>query len=193
MTLRVVVVDIKPVRGPRLDAALRAAGFEVLATVAGGAAAHESVRRLAPDAVVIDADSPARDTLENLALLHRDSPKPTVMLAQQGTPALIRAAAQAGISLYVVEHVSPAALRSLVEVAMLHFHDRRLLAQALDDTRQTLASRRLIDRAKCLLMERAGLSEAQAYRRLRELSMNRSQPMADIARLVLRMEAAAIQ
>lgn len=174
-----------------LEGALAAAGYDVVAREADEAALERRVRELEPDAIVIHADSPARDTLEHLALLHSRWPRPTLMLCGEGDARAARAAAQAGVSLYVVDRLSPASVRSLVDMALLHFQDRQLLTRELARARQALEDRRAIDRAKCLLMEHESLSEAQAYHRLRRLAMKRGQRLGDLARALLARQARA--
>lgn len=168
-----------------LEEALGQAGFAVLARESDEAALEQRVRELQPDAIIIHADSPARDTLEHLALLHRRWPRPMVMLCGQGDSRSTRAAVQAGVSLYVVDQLSPGVVRSLVDMALLHFQDRQLLRRELDNARQALDDRRAIDDAKCLLMEREGLTESDSYHRMRQLAMRRGQRMADLARVLL--------
>jgi response regulator NasT len=168
-----------------LERALGAAGFLVLGSVDSESDLDAAVRAHAPDAIVIHADSPARDTLEHVALLNRRTPKPVVMLCAGGDRALLRAAAQAGVSLYAVDGLTPALLHSLVEVAVLHFRSRASLLAELEQTRQSLDEGRTIDRAKCLLMEREALSEADAYHWLRRAAMQRGQRLADVARVLL--------
>ena len=185
---------MKPIRvliagdGPGARAvgeALRAAGVDVVERVADEAHLEERVRELSPDAVIIHRDSPARDTLEHLAALHQRWPRPLVMLAPQGDRALARAASQAGVSFYVVEHLSPEAVRSLVDMAVLHFNDHQVLRSELAQARQALDDRRAIDDAKCFVMEHERLGEAEAYHRLRRLAMRRGQKLADLARALL--------
>ena len=168
-----------------LEATLADAGYDVVARETDAAALERRVRELEPDAIVIHSDSPARDTLEHLALLHSRWPRPMLMLCGEGDAHVARAAVQAGVSFYVVDRLSPAAVRSLVDMALLHFQDRQLLTRELAQAQQALDDRRAIDRAKCLLMEHAGLSEADAYHRLRRLAMQRGQRLGDLARALL--------
>ncbi len=185
MAVRVLIVDTKSERSARLERALRASGFVVLAVVADTSDLNAQVRLLEPDAIIIDSDSPTRDTLEHLVALHRRYPRPMVMFTEQGDSKMTRAAAEAGVSAYVVESASPQQLRSLVEVAILHFQAHHLLQAELEKIRQTLEGRQWVDRAKCLLMEQRGLSEQEAYVHLRRLSMNRGQRISDLARAML--------
>lgn len=183
--IRVLIAGDDAPEALALEAALAAAGYAVVARETDAAALERRVRELEPDAIVIHSDSPARDTLEHLALLHRRWPRPMLMLCGEGDAQAARAAVQAGVSFYVVDRLSPASVRSLVDMALLHFQDRQLLTRELAQAQQALDDRRAIDRAKCLLMEREGLSEADAYHRLRRLAMQRGQRLGDLARALL--------
>src|SRR5690349_14839428 len=125
--LRVLLVDARCGDASRLCGVLQQSGFNVVGTLQESDDVLAAVSRLAPDAIIIDADSPRRDTLEGLALIGRTHPRPIVMLSEQGDSALVRTAAEAGISAYVVDGISPQSVRSLVEVAVLHFHGHSLL------------------------------------------------------------------
>jgi two-component system, response regulator / RNA-binding antiterminator len=189
--IRVLLAGAEARNALGLESALVAAGYDVIAREADATALEQRVRELEPDAIVIHSDSPARDTLEHLALLHGRWPRPMLMLCGEGDAQIARAAVQAGVSFYVVDRLSPAAVRSLVDMAVLHFQDRQLLTRELAQAQQALEDRRTIDRAKCLLMEVEGLSEAQAYHRLRRLAMQRGQRLGDLARALLARQARA--
>lgn len=185
MSLRVLLIDARRAEASALADVLRACGFEVLGALPESDEVLPVIHRLAPDAIIIDADSPRRDTLEGLALLSRRYPRPMIMLSEQGDTELTRVAAEAGVSAYVVEGVSTETIRSLVQVAVLHFRGQHVLHAELSKTRQELEDRRHIDKAKCQLMEHYGLSEKESYERMRKLAMNRGQRLADLARMLL--------
>lgn len=189
MSLSVLLVDVHSTRCSTLRAALEEAGFRVVGVLADDPDLYEAVERMAPDAVLVDADSPSRDTLEHLAMLGQRYPKPMLMLSPRDDRQSLAAAADAGVSSYVVEGVSPALVRSLVEVAVRQYQDVEALRQERDEARADLAGRKVIDRAKSLLMERHGLSERDAYRRIRKAAMDRGLPMVEMARSVLERSA----
>ena len=185
MTIEVLLVDVGSSRAATLRAARVEAGVRVVGVGADGEGLYEAGERLAPDAVLVDADSPSRDTLEHLAVLGERYPRPLLMLSPRDDRRMLAGAAEAGVSAYVLEGVSPPLVRSLVEVAVRQFEDVQTLRRELDEARETLASRKVIDRAKTLLMERHGLSERDAYGRLRKAAMDRGQPLVEMARVVL--------
>jgi len=189
MSLSVLLVGAKAASSAALEQALRQAGFRVLAVVREQDDLFERVRALEPDAIIVDSDSPRRDTLEHLAGLGKRYPRPMVMFAEHSAPDLTALADRSGVCAYVVEGLSAATVRSLVDVAVLHFEGRRSLQAELSKARQTLTDREFIDRAKCLLMEHRGMSERDAYHTLRKLAMEHRRSIADIARRVLRAAA----
>lgn len=183
--MRVLIVDNDPQQCATLEAVLKQAGFEVLGQVSDSADIYRHSRELQPDAIIIAADSPARDTLEHLALIARNTPKPMIMFAAQADSGMIQHAADAGVSFYVVPQLSPEAVTSLVVTAVAHFNGTRQLQRDLELARQRLEERRVIDLAKCRLMEREGLAEARAYRHLQRMAMDRNLRMIEVARSVL--------
>jgi response regulator NasT len=185
MSLRVLLVDARRVGGSRLPNVLEASGFLVVGVVADGDDVIAAVNRYLPDAIIIDADSPRRDTLEGLALLNQRFPRPTVLLSEQDDQRLAHAALRAGISAYTVTHASPALVRSLIEVSVAHFRAHGLLQSELARSQQTLDESQVVNRAKCLLMEQYGMSEREAYARLRRLAMDRRLPLVEIAQSLM--------
>lgn len=172
--------------GDSMRVALEAAGCSVICA-AEDADLYALIERDPPQAVVINADAPSRDTLEHLALLNRRHPQPILLFHDGRDRALAVQAMRAGISAYVARDLPPAAVRSLIEVATLHFEHTRALKKELTRAQQTLNERRLVDRAKCLLMERENLSEANAYAQLRTRAMQQRRDLVELARELLQI------
>jgi len=170
-----------------LRAALVEAGHEVLDEVAGIAALLKAVETHLPDVVILDVDSPSRDTLEQLAMLHQHAPRPVVMFSANGDEQLIRAAVGAGVAAYVVDGLSPARLRPIIQVALARFEQQAHLRQQLKGVQQQLQERKTIEQAKGLLMEKRGMSEREAYAALRQQAMRQNLKLADVARRILSM------
>lgn len=185
MAIRVLIVDTKDERSRALDQALFEAGFDVLTTVGEQEDLYATMEQLQPDAVIVDAALPSRDTLEHLGHLGRRYPKPMIMLAEEETPDLTQQATRAGVSAYVVDNISPALLRSMLNVAISSFEAHRVLKSELTRTQETLAQRRNIDRAKARLMEQRGISEDAAYQSLRTTAMNRRMTIHELAQELL--------
>lgn len=185
MAIRVLIVDTKDERSRALDQALFEAGFDVLTTVGEQEDLYATMEQLQPDAVIVDAALPSRDTLEHLGHLGRRYPRPMIMLAEEETPDLTQQATRAGVSAYVVDNISPALLRSMLNVAIASFEAHRVLKGELTRTQETLAQRRNIDRAKARLMEQRGISEDAAYQSLRTTAMNRRMTIHELAQELL--------
>ena len=170
-----------------LRAALVAAGHEVLDGIEGPTELLRAVEAHRPDVVILDVDSPSRDTLEQLAMLHRHAPRPVVVFSASGDEQLIRAAVGAGVAAYVVDGLAPARLRPIIQVALARFEQEAQLRQQLEGVQQQLQDRKLIEQAKGLLMEKRGMSERDAYAALRQQAMRQNLKLADVARRILSM------
>lgn len=185
--LRVLVVDSSRERAADVCAALALAGHQVAAVLSSALDLSDQVLATKPDVIFIQADSPSRDTLEHLATMNRDCPRPVLLFSQDTDSAMIRRAVKAGVSSYVVDSVSAERLDSLVEVAIAQFEEFQTLRAELDDANRKLSERIVVDKAKGLLMKARGLDEEAAYHALRKLAMERGRKLADVARDVVDM------
>ncbi len=185
--LRVLVVDSSRERAADVCAALALAGHQVVAALSSALDLSDQVLATKPDVIFIQADSPSRDTLEHLATMNRDCPRPVLLCSQDTDSEMIRRAVKAGVSSYVVDSVTPERLDSLVEVAIAQFEEFQHLRAELDDANRKLSERILVDRAKGLLMKARGLDEDAAYHALRKLAMERGRKLAEVARDVIDM------
>ncbi|MDR6672274.1 response regulator NasT [Xanthomonas translucens] len=185
--LRVLLVNDTEKPIGQLRQALLDAGYEVLDEVAAAPALLKAVSTQQPDVVIIDVDSPSRDTLEQLALIHRQAPRPVVMFSADGDDQLIRAAVSAGVTTYVVDGLAPARLAPIVQVALARFEQEAGMRRQLDEVQGKLRDREQIDRAKRLLMDKRGMSENEAYAALRQQAMKQGLKLADVAQRILAM------
>lgn len=188
MSLKVMLVDRDAERGELLASALTAAGHRVIARVSDDARLASEVQRLQPDIIIIDMASPGRDTLEQMRQIGRDQPKPIILFSDERDPDTIRQAIRAGVSAYIVDGLSQERVMPIIEVAVARFAEFQSLKQELDDTRTQLADRKVIDKAKGLLMEKKRMSENDAYQFLRRTAMDRNAKLADVARMLVTME-----
>ncbi|HEX8955646.1 MAG TPA: ANTAR domain-containing protein [Burkholderiaceae bacterium] len=184
---RVLLVNDTDKPIAELCQALTAHGYEVLPLVATSRELTEAIKREKPDIVIVDTESPSRDTLEQLAVMHASAPRPVVMFSHDSDQQLIRAAVGAGVTTYVVDGLAPERLAPILEVALARFAEESRLRQRLAEVEQELANRKLIDRAKGLLMEKRGMSEAQAYEAMRSQAMKQSVKIAEVARRIIAM------
>jgi response regulator NasT len=185
--LRVLVIDESRTRAGEICAGLALAGYQVAAILPDSANLAHQVEKLQPDIILIESEAPSRDTLEHLAVVNEHMPRPVVLFTQDGAEDLIRDAVRAGVSSYVVDGLDAKRIKPVIEVARARFEAHQALRQELADSHRKLSDRKLLDRAKGVLMKARGLDEESAYRALRKLAMERSKPMADVARDVLDM------
>lgn len=179
--LRILIVDESRTRAAELCGGLVTAGHQVAAVLPTGLELNAQVERIKPDVILIETDSPSRDTLENLAVMNRDMPRPVVMLTQDGDRQLMRAALKAGVTAYVVDNVDLARLKPIIDVAVARFEAHQETREELAEVTRRLSERKLIDRAKGILMSARGLDEEAAYAALRKLAMERAQPIGKTA------------
>jgi len=183
--LKILLVDDELVRAAMVEEALTQEGHAVSCRLTSAASLNEMVERHEPDVVIIDMESPDRDTLDSMALLNRENPRPVVFFADQHDPDTLQAALKSGVSAYVVDGLVPSRVKSVVEVAIARFDAFQSLRQELDRTRTQLAERKRIERAKGLLMKHQDCDEEQAYRMLRKLAMDRGQRIGEVADSVI--------
>lgn len=187
--LTVMLVDDQPARAALLEQALHDHHYRVIARLSSAAGLAERVAELGPDVIIIDIESPDRDTLEHMASLHRDNPHPVVMFSEEDDTGTIERAMRAGVSAYVVDGLNPARVKTIVDVAIARFREYQALRRELEATRTQLADRKQIDRAKGLLMKHRNLSEDEAYNAMRKMAMDRSQKLAEVASNIIAVMA----
>jgi response regulator NasT len=183
--MRVLVVDESEERTAILRDALTAAGHEVAASLTSPFELLRTVEALAPDVIVIDTDSPTRDVLEHLVVVSRESPRPIVMFASDSGGEAIRGAVRAGVSAYVVDGLEATRVNTIVEVACARFDEFQRLRSELAEANLKLSERKLVERAKGLLMKSRGLTEDEAYHALRRQAMTRKLRLGEVAQQLL--------
>jgi len=185
--LKVMLVDEDPDRAAGVRAALEANGCEVVSRLASPMEIYDAVVACSPDVIIIDTESPSRDSLESLAFVARDRPHPIVMFSGDRSSDTIREAIRAGVSAYVVDGLSPERLQPILEVAVERFAAEQGLKQELADARSQLAGRKDVERAKGILMKQKNIAEDEAFQQLRRFAMDRGIKMADAAAQVIDM------
>ena len=183
--MRVLIVDESEERAAVLREGLVMAGHEVAASLASPLELLRAVEDLQPDVIVIDTESPTRDVLEHVVIVSQSSPRPIVMFATDRGGEKIRAAVRAGVSAYVVDGLDAARVKPIVEVACARFEEFQRLKTELAEANLKLSERKLVERAKGLLMRSRGLSEEDAYQALRKLAMSKKLRLGDVAQRVL--------
>lgn len=160
-------------------------GHVVVGVVDSALLIHDCVQRLAPDVVIVDSESPSRDTLEHLATVSAEHPRPVVVFSEDASHEPMQQALRAGVSAYVIAGLQPQRLVPVLQVAIARFEQDRALRDQLGEAQAQLGERKRIERAKGILMQTSGLSEDAAWRQLRKLAMDRGQRIADVAERVI--------
>ena len=185
--LRILVIDESRVRAAELCGGLAMAGHQVAAVLPSALDLTAQIECIKPDIILIETDSPSRDTLENLAVMDRDMPRPVIILTPEDDTDVIRAAFKAGVSAYVVDNLDLARLKPIIDVAIARFDSHQSVKQELAAATRKLSERKVVEQAKGILMKTRGLAEDEAYVALRKLAMERSQPLAKVAGDLLAM------
>lgn len=200
--LRIVVVNPASAPGAERDAALAVqarrsaalriglleSGYDLVASLPADVFLPERIAQLQPDLIVVDSESDARDILEHIVIATRAARRPIVLFTEDDAPASMDAALAAGVSAYIVAGLQAERVKPVLDVALARFRREQRLLDELEGTRQKLLDRKLVDRAKGLLMTRYRLSEDQAYQRLRSMAMNKNMKLAEIAQRLIDVE-----
>lgn len=185
--LNIMLVDDNEERASALRQVLTSHGYHVVACVCATDYLPDRVRQVNPDVILMDIDAPSRDTLEHIGSVNRELPRPIVMLSRDEDSATIQAAITAGVSAYLVDGLKTTRVRPVIDMAIAHFREYQSLRGELEKTRTSLTERKLIDRAKGLLMAQRSITEPEAYAMLRSLAMNRKRRIGDVAADVIEM------
>ena len=183
--LNVVVVEQDPERARLIVDSLRAAGDHDIAVIAESSELARRVAVLTPDVILIDIANPSRDTLEELALASGPLQRPVAMFVDQSGDQLTAAAIEAGVSAYVVDGLRPNRIKPILDAAIARFNMFHRMRVELDTAKQALEERKLIDRAKGMLMKMRGLSEDEAYSLLRKTAMDQGRKVSDDAQALV--------
>ncbi|MCY7370528.1 MAG: ANTAR domain-containing protein [Polaromonas sp.] len=172
-------------RSRQLRIGLLENGYNIVAVLPADTFLNERLGQLAPDMIIVDAESDARDALEHVVVATRDARRPIVLFTNDEDTTHVKDAVAAGVSAYIVAGLSPERIRAILDVAMARFEHEQDLRRELADARSELQNRKLIDRAKALLMQRQGLSEEAAYARLRKAAMDKGLKLGEVAQRML--------
>lgn len=184
-SLRVLLIDDGAHRVQLIRDELTRRGYMVVGVLDSAVLIHDCVVQLSPDVVIVDSESPTRDTLEHLATMSANNPRPVVVFTDDDSEAPLQRALQAGVSAYVVAGLTPERLAPVLQVAIARFEQDKSLRLQLAQAQSELSSRKRVERAKGILMQQSKLSEEDAYRQLRKLAMDRGQKLVDMAERII--------
>lgn len=183
--LSVMLVNDGSGKAAALKEALAAAGVRVVAEVAANLQLADMLAAARPDVVLIDSDAPSRDMLEQVCVMGARHGQPVVMFTDDNRRDTIRAALSAGVAAYVVGSVEAARIQPLLEVAIERHQLEQTRRSELASAQQQLAERKVIEKAKGLLMQMKSLDEQAAYKQLRERAMQQQKRLADVAQEII--------
>lgn len=179
--LKILVIDEDPARAVLLEEALVSTGYRHVVTIRSTANLRERVALLAPDMIIIDLQNPDREKLNDLFAVTRAVKKPIAMFVDQSDGETTKRAMEAGVSAYIVDGLKSDRVHAVVDVAINRFESFQKLVAERDTARSELLERKLIDRAKGILMEHHNISEDEAYKLLRTTAMRQSRKISAIA------------
>ena len=179
--LNVLVIDENRIRATIIEEGLRDAGHDQVTVIGDMDGLARRIADLNPDVIVIDLENPNRDMLESMFQLSRAVKRPIAMFVDKSDEASIEAAVEAGVSAYIVDGLKQERVRPILKMAISRFNAFSRLNRELEETRGELENRKVIDRAKGLLMRSRGLSEEDAYALLRRTAMNQNRKIVEIA------------
>ena len=180
-TLSVIVVEPNRDRALQIVDSLREAGEFDIHVIAEPTSLARQIRDRMPDLVLIDMANPSRDMLEEMALASGPLERPVAMFVDRSDPALSAAAIEAGVSAYVVDGMQPARVKPVLDAAIARFRLFQRMRTELEETKRALEERKVIDRAKGLIMKAKGIDEDEAYALLRKAAMDQGKRLADVA------------
>ena len=183
--LSILVIDENRLRAAIIEEGLREAGHQRVTVLNATTEVARRIAEIAPDVVVIDLENPDRDRLEHFFTLSKALQKPVAMFVDKSDAAAIGAAVEAGVSAYVVDGLRKDRVKSILDMAVLRFNAYSRLRQELAEAKTALEDRKVIDRAKTILMKQRNLSEADAYALLRKTAMNQNRRLADLAQSLI--------
>jgi response regulator NasT len=188
--LRIAVADDEPDMRDYFAKILPRLGHQVVALARDGRELVEQCRAVRPDLVITDIKMPEMDGIDAAIALYKDTPLPVVLVSAYHDADLIQRAEADHIMGYLVKPIKQADLGPVIALAMRRFEQFQELRKEASDLRQALEDRKLIERAKGILMKKAGLDEASAFRRLQKLASDKNLKLAEVARILLTAEEA---
>jgi response regulator NasT len=184
-SLNVLVIDENSIRASIIELGLREAGYQRVTVVDDMNGLARRIEEVNPDVIVIDIENPNRDMLESIFQISRAVARPIAMFVDKSDEDSIIAAVDAGVSAYIVDGLKKERVKPILEMAVSRFNAFNRLQRELADAKSALEERKVIDRAKGILMKMRGLSEDEAFVLLRQTAMNEKKKIADIAQSVI--------
>ncbi len=183
--LSIIVVEPDRDRALLIVDSLRDAGDNDIHVISEVSGLARRISDRAPDVVIVDVTNPTRDVIEELTLATSPLERPVAMFVDQSDDGLTKAAIEAGVSAYVVDGLQPDRLQPVVAAAIARFNVFRRMRDELTETKRALEERKVIDRAKGLLMKARGIEEDAAYAILRKAAMDQGKRISEVAAAIV--------
>lgn len=183
--VRLVIADDESIIRMNLKETLVGLGYLVVGEVGDGVSAINLARELRPDLVLMDIKMPKLDGIQAARVLTQEKIAPVLLLTAYSDRELVERAKEAGVVNYVVKPFRDAELLPAIEIALARYQEFLEMDREISDLKETLDTRKLVERAKGVLMDSQGLKEAEAFRKIQQLSMNTRKPMKEIAQAIL--------
>jgi response regulator NasT len=184
-SLKIVIVDANPIRAAILEEGLREAGYVNVTRIEDRTGLLARIYAIDPDVILIDLENPSRDELEQMFQVSRAVKRPIAMFVDQSDTASIQASVDAGVSAYIVGNLQKERIKTILDLTISRFNAFARLQAELDRAKSALEERKVIDRAKGILMKAKNLTEEQAYALLRKTAMNENKKIAEVAQSVI--------
>ena len=184
-SLKIVIVDANPIRAAILEGGLREAGYVNVTRIEDRTGLLARIYAIDPDVILIDLENPSRDELEQMFQVSRAVKRPIAMFVDQSDTASIQASVDAGVSAYIVGNLQKERIKTILDLCISRFNAFARLQGELERAKSALEDRKVIDRAKGILMKAKNLTEEQAYALLRKSAMNENKKIADVAQSVV--------
>jgi response regulator NasT len=182
---KIAIVDESPIRAAILEEGLREAGFTDVVRINEMQSLLSRIYALDPDVIVIDLENPSRDVLEQMFQVSRAVRRPVAMFVDQSDAASIQASVDAGVSAYIVDGLKKERIKPILDLCISRFNAFAKLQDELARTKSALEERKVIDRAKGILMKMKGLTEDEAYVLLRSTAMREKKRIGEIAQSII--------
>src|SRR3954466_4469387 len=184
-SFKIVIVDENPIRAAILEDGLREAGHVQVVRIDEMTHLLARIYAIDPDVILIDLENPSRDVLEQMFQVSRAVRRPVAMFVDQSDAASIEAAVDAGVSAYIVDGLKKERIKPILDLCISRFNAFSKLQDELERTRTALEERKVIDRAKGILMKVKGLTEDEAYVLMRSTAMREKKKIGEIAQSIL--------
>jgi len=188
---RIIIADDESIVRADLKEMLANLGYLVVGDVGDGQSAVNLARELKPDVVLMDIKMPNMDGIEAAKILTAEQIAPVVLLTAYGQKELVDRAKEAGVVGYLVKPFRETDLLPAIEVALSRFSEFKTVRQEVADLQHALETRKLVERAKGILMDTQGIEENEAFRKIQKMSMNTRKPMKEVAEAIILAHEAA--